>query len=140
MRISAKCDYACRALFELSLHWPSKNPVQLQTISRKQKIPTRYLVQILIQLKGLGMVKSVRGKEGGYNLSLSPNKITLGEVIRQVGGPLLPEANPAIKKGLVFGAIWKEVEGAIAEVVDRITFEDIVNKARGIKESINYQI
>ncbi|MGB3241335.1 MAG: Rrf2 family transcriptional regulator, partial [Candidatus Omnitrophota bacterium] len=63
MRISARCDYACRALLELSLHWPNEAPVHIQQISENQKIPERYLVQILIQLKRLGLVTSSRGKE-----------------------------------------------------------------------------
>ena len=51
MRVSAKCDYACKALLELALHWPNKEPVQIHEISEKQDIPIKYLVQILIQLK-----------------------------------------------------------------------------------------
>ncbi len=93
MRISARCDYACRALLELALHWPNIEPVQTYTISEKQDIPMKYLVQILIQLKRMGLVESARGKHGGYSLAKPPNKISLGEVIREVGGPLLPMAN-----------------------------------------------
>lgn len=140
MRISARCDYACKALLELSLHWPNEDPIQIHAISERQQIPIRYLVQILIQLKRLGFVKSARGKEGGYNLSLPPSQITLGVVMRQMGGPLLPVADTAAKNGSVFKTIWKEVEGAMSKVLDKVTFEDIVNKARGAESAINYQI
>lgn len=140
MRISARCDYACKALLELSLHYPSKEPLQIHTISEKQDIPMKYLVQILIQLKRLGLVGSIRGKQGGYILAKSPNKISLSEVMRGIGGPLLPLANSATKKELVFATIWKEVEQSMAKVLDKISFEDIVNRARGMETAIVYQI
>jgi Rrf2 family protein len=140
MRISAKCDYACKALLELSLHWPKKKPLQIRPISEKQDIPMKYLIQILIQLKRMKYAESSRGKQGGYNLSKPPNEITLGEVIRNTGGPLLPLSNSAAKKELVFKKIWEEVETAMAKILDKITFEDIANKAKSIKESIIYQI
>lgn len=140
MRISARCDYACKAILELSLHWPSKDPLHIQDISRRQNVPIRYLIQILIQLKRLGLVKSARGKEGGYNLSCRPDKITLSRVIRQTAGPLLPVADSVAKNDSAFSAIWKEVEGVMAEILDKITFEDIINKVKGAQALINYQI
>lgn len=140
MRISARCDYACKALLELALHWPSKEPLQIHTISDRQDIPIKYLVQILIQLKRMGLAESVRGKQGGYNLAKHPNKISLGEVIREIGGPLLPAANSALKKKSVFATIWSEVEDAMAKVLDKITFEDISNKAKGMEGAVVYQI
>ena len=140
MRISARCDYACRALLELAFHWPNKDPVQTYTISERQDVPMKYLVQILIQLRRMGLVKSVRGKQGGYYLAKPPGNISLGEVIREVGGPLLPMANSATKKESVFATIWTEVEEAMARVLDKISFEDILNKAKGIEAAIVYQI
>ncbi len=140
MRISARCDYACKALLELVLHWPNKEPVKIYTISEKQDIPLRYLVQILIQLKRIGLVASVRGKKGGYILTKPPAKISLGKVIRRIGGPLLPLANSAAKNSSVFVTIWDEVENAMAKVLDKITFEDILNKAKGLNGAIVYQI
>ena len=140
MRISARCDYACKALLELSLHWPNKEPLQIHAISEKQDIPMKYLVQILIQLKRLGLVESTRGKQGGYILARTPQRITLGEVMRRISGPLLPLSNSATKKDSVFAAIWREVEGAMAKVLDKVTFGDISNKAKGAKGVIVYQI
>ncbi len=140
MRISARCDYACKALLELSLHWPREMPLRIATISERQEIPTRYLVQILIQLKGLGLVSSTRGKQGGYNLAQPPSRIRLGQVIRQVAGPLLPGAEVRAGNGSLFPEIWREVEHAMAQVLDKITFEDIANKARGTTKGLIYQI
>lgn len=140
MRISARCDYACKALMELSLHWPDKTPVQIHTISKRQGIPMRYLVQILIQLKRIGLVASVRGKEGGYHLVKPPNRIRLGETMRHMGGPLLPVASSAAKKESVFTAIWDKAEGAMAKVLDIVTFEDIANRMKAKEKTISYQI
>lgn len=140
MRISARCDYACRALLELAMHWPSKEPLHLHDISDKQSIPIKYLVQILIQLKREGLVVSARGKEGGYNLAKAPNKIQLREVITLTSGPLVPISESVIKDDSIFNSIWKETEVAISEVLNRITFEDIIYKTKGLQVSLNYQI
>jgi Rrf2 family protein len=140
MNIPAGCDYACRALLELSLHWPKEEPLQIHFISQKQDIPIKYLVQILIQLKRQSWVTSSRGKEGGYNLAKAPKKITLGEVIRYTSGQLIQAANSVSKNNRVFSAIWKEADDAMAAVLDKVTFEDIASRAKKAKESIVYQI
>jgi Rrf2 family protein len=140
MRISAKIDYACKAILELAINWPNDEPVQLKVISKNQDIPMRYLVQILIQLKGMGLVDSIRGKEGGYNLTKAPAEITLGEVIRGIGGPLLPVANTIKKRESVFERIWDEVEGAIGMVLDKVTFEDICKKVVDGEKALFYSI
>ena len=140
MRISARCDYACKALLELSLHWPNKVPLQIQQISEKQQIPMRYLVQILIQLKRQGILQSSRGKQGGYNLAISPSEIKLGEVIRLMSGPLLPVVDSAEKTSSIFKDIWQEAEGAVTKILDKVTFEEICKKAFASKTTVVYQI
>jgi len=140
MRISARSDYACRALLELTLRWPTNEPLSISTISKRQKIPMRYLVQILIQLKRLGFVNSIRGKDGGYNLSKAPEEISLAEVMRGVGGSFLPIASSCEDEKSVFAPIWSEVKGAIATVLDRVTFKDIREKVETKKKTIIYQI
>lgn len=137
MLVSAKCDYACRALLELSLHWPNKEPLTINVIAERQGIPVKYLVQILIDLKNMGLVKSIRGKEGGYVLAKAPNTITLKEVIEHIEGSLLGITDSA-KKGSIFLPIWIEVEKALNEVLEKFTFEDIANKVREM--SLMYQI
>ncbi len=140
MRISARCDYACKALLELSLHWSNKNPLPIQKISQAQDIPERYLVQILIQLKSQGLVRSSRGKEGGYNLAKPPENITLGEVMRIMGGPLLPIADSAVKNKSVFASVWCDTEAAMSHVLDKVNFEGICKKVKGGDDVILYQI
>lgn len=141
MRVSARCEYACKALLELSLHWPSSLPLSINTISNKQKIPMRFLVQILMQLKRIELVKSIRGKEGGYLLSKIPKEISLGYVIREMQGPFIQLANKKLKgKDNVFFPIWQEVERAIGNVLDTVTFQDICDKIKDLQKAIIYQI
>jgi Rrf2 family protein len=69
MKLSAKSDYALRAILELSLHWPKNEPLSLTTIAKRQQIPLKFLSHILLHLKDIGLVHSLRGKEGGYLLA-----------------------------------------------------------------------
>ncbi|MFC1479951.1 RrF2 family transcriptional regulator [Candidatus Omnitrophota bacterium] len=140
MRISARCDYACRALLELSLHWPDKTPVHIKQISKNQEIPERYLVQILIQLKRIGLVTSSRGKGGGYNLAKAPEDIRLGEVMRAISGNLLPISDSALRNGSVFVGIWKEVEGVMEDILGKVSFADISRKLTQKERVVMYQI
>ena len=140
MRISARCDYACKALLELSLHWPKKEPLQIQRIANNQKIPMRYLVQILIQLKRLGHVESIRGKEGGYTLAKNPSDISLGDILRGVGGELLPVAPSAMKNGSIFTSIWDETKQVIEQKLNKVTFDDILRATQASGRASFYQI
>lgn len=140
MRISARVDYSCRALLELALHYPSQEPLRVQDIAREQDIPLKYTVQILNQLKRIGLVRSIRGREGGYILAKTPDQIKLGQVIREMGGPLLPIADSAMKNESVFATIWKEVEKVMAKVLDKVTLSDIAKKAKDMERVINYHI
>ena len=85
MKISAKMDYACRALLELALHWPDLTPMQISEIAKRQEIPIKFLVHIMIHLKERGYVNSVRGNKGGYLLAKAPAEIHFGEVIENLG-------------------------------------------------------
>ncbi len=136
MLISAKCDYACRAILELSLHWPNTEPLPINVIAKKQGIPVKYLIQILIDLKNMGLVKSIRGKEGGYILVKAPNSITLKEVIEYLEGPVIKIGEVMRKSSLL--PVWIEVEKSLSEMLNKFTFEDIVNKLR--ESSLMYQI
>lgn len=142
MRISARCEYACKALLELSLHWPKREPLSINTISKSQKIPMRYLVQILMQLKRIRLVVSIRGKEGGYLLNQPPGRIRLGYVIREIQGPFiqLSSEKSNTENGTAFSSIWREVEQAIGKILNTVTFQDICNKITKIKKAIIYQI
>src|SRR3989338_5491292 len=107
MRVSAKTDYACKALLELAAHWPNAKPMKIDTISRNQKIPIKFLTHILLYLKQSGYTKSIRGKSGGYLLAVEPKKIKLSELIKNLEQSEF--ANLKNEKGII-SQIWKEVD------------------------------
>ena len=86
MNISAKTEYACIAILELARRYSDNLPVRIKDISERHGIPNRFLVQILLQLKGAGLVISIRGASGGYRLAHPPKLISLGQVMAIVDG------------------------------------------------------
>src|SRR3984893_17517508 len=84
MRISAKAEYACVAMLELAANHADAQPVRIKAIADAQGIPPRFLVQILLQLKTAGLVASVRGASGGYQLARAPESISLAAVINAI--------------------------------------------------------
>ncbi|MSR59031.1 MAG: Rrf2 family transcriptional regulator [Planctomycetaceae bacterium] len=93
MKLSAKAEYACLAVLELALRHHQPEPARLTDIAAPNGIPERFLVQILLQLKGAGYVTSLRGAAGGYRLAAEPREITLWDVVQTVEGP--PDASVA---------------------------------------------
>ena len=86
MRVSAKTEYACIAMLELAAQYGSNEPVRIRRIAERHDVPPRFLVQILLQLKGAGLVASVRGAAGGYHLVKPPQEISLGQVMEVIEG------------------------------------------------------
>jgi Rrf2 family transcriptional regulator, cysteine metabolism repressor len=137
MKFSAKGDYACLAMLELSLrHRRGEQRTSIEVIADSQNIPIKFLVQILLQLKGSGFLISHRGAKGGYSLAKPPHEIVVGEILRLVDGPLMDvkcldgraEGSCNGRSKCVLKSIWEEVEGSIANVVDNITFADLSSK------------
>ncbi len=87
MRISTRGDYASRALLSLALHADS-GPTSVRDIAERTALPQPYLEQILLALKGAGLVKSKRGVGGGYVLARQPGDILLSEIVSAVDGPI----------------------------------------------------
>lgn len=141
MKISAKIDYACRALLEMCLHWPSKEPLRVSVIAKKQRIPRKFLIHILIQLKQLGLVESVRGKSGGYVLLQAPNQIKLSDVIKNFGGLGCYMADGAKKKDShVLNSIWEEIDQHLLDAIAQINFETISERSQRKSKAITYDI
>src|SRR3954451_13148765 len=115
MRISAKAEYACVAVLELAANHGEAQPLRIKTIADSQGIPQRFLVQILLQLKTAGLVVSVRGASGGYQLARSPESISLASVITAIDDrTLTPRSalsedmqSPTVHALL---AVWKEIQ------------------------------
>ncbi len=123
MKLSAKSDYAVRAVMGLARHYQSGESLRVEDLAGGQGIPQNYLVQILIELKSQQIVKSVRGKEGGYLLARPPAEITMGDVLRCVHGqgfdsPAL--SDPQCPSEL--RAAWKRLQKTLDESANAITF------------------
>src|SRR5260370_8874358 len=126
MKISARDEYACSAVLELSLNYDSEAPVRVQDIAERQGIPMKFLFQIMQILKRVDIVRSRRGTEGGYALTRPPSQITVGDVIRAMSGPFvqlscLDSGNLADDCGkqnfCQFKPIWAEVDRAIGTLL-----------------------
>jgi Rrf2 family protein len=138
VKLSVKSDYAARAVLELARHFPTGSAMRVEDLASKQGIPANYLIQILIELKAQGIVKSVRGKEGGYLLARLPSKISLGDVLRAVHGevfdtPALSDTNcpPELRHA------WQNVKNAVDAAADRISFQQLVEEGAE-KEKMYY--
>jgi Rrf2 family transcriptional regulator, cysteine metabolism repressor len=137
MRLSTKGEYASRAMLELSLRY-ADGPLHSREISEAQEIPQRFLEQILLLLKRAGYVKSRKGRTGGYALAKPPEAINVAEVIRVMDGPLAPidcvsvMAHQACPMERTCGLrwLWKDVRDAVAAILERTTFADLVRKSR----------
>ncbi len=93
MNLSAKTEYACLAMLQLAADYDSGEPVHIRRIADENGIPARFLVQILLQLKGASLVASTRGAAGGYRLARPPREISLADVIDVIEGDDRPESN-----------------------------------------------
>lgn len=127
MNVSVKCEYALRAVFELSLRAGSE-PTRIADIAERQGIPQKFLESILAELKKSGFLESRRGAEGGYLLGRPAELITVGEVIRSVEGGRTGRAT--LEAGGALDFFWDEVDAAVAEIIDRTTFADLVREWR----------
>ena len=122
MNIAVKAEYALQAIFDLAAQQRGE-PVRIADITRRQKIPQKFLELILAGLKQGGFVESRRGAEGGYLLARPPEAIHVGEVIRFVEGT--PRARGKRKAETPFSDMWQQVEKSVSEIIDRTTFADL---------------
>ena len=138
MKLSVKADYACRAVEALSLHHPNARPLTIDEVAHRGAIPASYLVQILIELKGKGLIKSQRGKAGGYMLAKPPKEISVGDVVRATQGELV-ELSVLVDSASPqeIQRIWRRIKFAAEEVADNVTFEDICAEA-SVKPQMYY--
>jgi Rrf2 family protein len=140
VKISAKTEYACVAMIELAASYERGEPVRVRTIAKEHGIPSRFLVQILLQLKGAGFVGSVRGASGGYRLQKSPREISLGEIMSVVNGheELAMSGAAASPAAAVLREIWQEMARAHRKILNGTTLADLVHRARQYGEPMYY--
>jgi Rrf2 family protein len=130
MTISAKAEYACMAVLALAQQRDGSAPLRIREIASAYGIPQRYLVQILLQLKGAGLVASTRGAAGGYRLARDASRISLNQVLTAIDGP--PIARPRRSgddrtTASRLATIWEDVRAAERAVLDRTTIAELVD-------------
>ena len=138
MRFPIKVEYACRAVLELALHWPNNQPLNINAIAQRQKIPLKFLTQILLDLKKIGIAESARGQQGGYLLTTSPQEICLNTILKYY----VPLQSRQTKKQLsnIFGQIWVEMNQTLEDYLKKITFEDLKKKELNSRAVVSYAI
>lgn len=128
-------------MLELAERYGSGEPVRIRSIADEHGVPPRFLVQILLQLKGAGLVTSTRGASGGYQLVRPPDEISLGEVMSVIEGadePITSSASPDSRSAKVLQAAWQEVADVERQALLSITFADLVERCRRTTENMYY--
>ena len=144
MRISAKAEYACAAMLELAASHREPQPVRIRSIAEAQGISARFLVQILLQLKTAGLVTSVRGASGGYQLAKSPDVITLASIINAIEDrTIAPQSalktdsrTPAVEALL---GVWHEIQKQEQRLLERLSLAELLRRSQE-KDGLVYQI
>lgn len=137
MRLSTRGRYGLRAMLDMAID-QSDGPITLNSISERQGVSIGYLEQLMVPLKKEGLIRSVRGAQGGYLLARDPEDITVGDIIRALEGPIAPVACVSEDypeecdraEGCVTRLVWAKVRDSIVDVLDSLTLYDMVEEAR----------
>jgi Rrf2 family protein len=139
VKVSTRGDYASRALLSLALHSEVAGPTSVRDIAERTGLPQPYLEQILLALKGAGLVRSKRGVGGGYVLAREPADINLSDILAAVDGPIAlgdfgePHTDGACdhEGQCVLLAVWSDVGEQMRTVLSQLTLANLVDMARG---------
>ena len=129
MMISTKGRYGLRLMLDLATE-SSKRPVPVKEIAKRQNISEKYLEQIISPLSKAGLVKSIRGAQGGYVLTRPATEITAGDILRAAEGTIAPveccESGCDRSDGCVTFGLYKKIQDAVDSVVDSVTLADML--------------
>lgn len=141
MHVSAKTEYACIAMLELAASFTAGEPVQLRRIAKSHGIPSRFLVQILLQLKNAGLVSSTRGAAGGYRLARNPADISMLDVVEAIEGgdtSLTSNTSPPSIAAEILIETWSIAADRQREVLRATNFAELAERASGETEDMYY--
>jgi Rrf2 family protein len=131
VRISAKVDYAVRAMCEIAAH-RADVPLKAEQIASAQDIPLSFLLNILVDLRRAGFVRSLRGQVGGYRMAKPASEVTIADVIRAVEGPLAdvrgmrPEGLAFTGSAAALRDVWLATRVGLRRVLERVSIADVV--------------
>jgi Rrf2 family protein len=147
MKVSTKGRYGLRSMIDLAIH-STEGHVALLYIAERQDISVNYLEQVFSTLRKAGLVKSVKGPQGGYTLGDSPSRITVGRILRTLEGNLSLVEESDSKLGMdnslqncIKVNVWDKMSERLNQIVDSITLEDMMNeykKMNGTPEQMYY--
>ena len=144
MKLSTRTRYGIRAILELAENY-GRGPLQLKAIARHQELSFKYLEQLMAVLKSAGLVQSIRGPKGGYILAKTPSQIKVSDCFNCLEGPVIttecvdnnnfcPRTADCVARQL-----WAEVQNAIVTVLQSITLQNLVDRAKE-KQALDYHI
>jgi Rrf2 family protein len=142
MQFSAKAEYACLAMLELAVRHDDPRPVRLVDITDAHGIPQRFLVQILLQLKGAGLVRSTRGAAGGYHLGRSPEAISLADILdvvdRSESGqngarPTTRTDGTASPMALALRDVWSSILKSRQAILEKTNLATLAQAGQGLQ-------
>lgn len=141
MNVSAKTEYACIAVTELARQHGSGEPVRIRHLADTHGIPSRFLVQILLQLKGAGLVSSTRGSAGGYQLAREPHDISLGDVVNVVEGRSAEIASSVGIESPISVTlldIWQKIASEQKKTLQGISIAELLERASDADNDMYY--
>lgn len=148
MNFTAKEDYGLRAVLDLAVNGGA-GPVQTREIASRQRIPEQFLEQLLAALRRAEVVRSTRGAGGGYTLAASPDRVTVGQVLRALSGPLVPTelvtgegdlGTRDIPEAIVVRGVWESLRAALREVADGTSLQDLLDRRAASVQDMGYMM
>jgi Rrf2 family protein len=142
MKVSAKAEYACVAMMELAANPSDSQPTRIKAIADAHALSQRFLVQVLLQLKTAGLVASVRGAAGGYQLARPADAISLADILNavedraQATSSIRNDPTPAARTLL---NVWKDLQAEEQRLLERISLAELLRRSRQTTE-LTYQI
>lgn len=138
MKLTTRGYYSVKALLDISLQ-PRWKPIAVKAIAHRQNIPAPYLEKLLIEMRKAGILESVRGREGGYQLKRSAADISLGQILAAVGENLSPfpdhDADESHPEDWVTYTLWQRLAQNMKTTLYNITLEDLYYDARSWQAS-----
>jgi len=144
MKLSTKGRYGLRAMVDLAVH-STVGVVSIKSIAERQQISENYLEQVFSSLRKAGLVKSIKGAQGGYVLASEPSKITVGDILTVMEGSLeVVETGESSQTGdnpiedVIVTHVWEKINSCIREYADSITLQDLVDEYKRINSGQGY--
>jgi len=143
MKLTTRGHYSVKALLDISLQ-PDYGPTSVKAIAKRQGLPAPYLEKLMIEMRKAGLVKSVRGLQGGYQLALPPEQISLGQILASVGEANLPFPHLQLQSEQVEDwvtlTLWRHLHEKIIQALESLTLADLYYDARSAQASQDEQV